>query len=120
MKMIAHQTERMDLPIGLLAGLLEGQQKQLPILIIEIDRLPPITPVHDMIDGSRKFNAQWSWRMGSTFEPSVNVPNRRCSIVRTDQSGDWLWARPAVWAKGKVLTSKKGRQKMAVNGENES
>jgi hypothetical protein len=35
-----------------LAGFLQGSQKHLPILIIGINGLPPISPAHHMINGS--------------------------------------------------------------------
>ena len=50
MKMIVHQAIGMHLPAGLGAALAQGFQKKLAVLVILENRLPPISPVHDVIN----------------------------------------------------------------------
>jgi hypothetical protein len=60
MKMVAHQTIGMDLPIGLLASLREGLQEILAIDVIQENVLLPITAAHDVINGIFVLDAQLS------------------------------------------------------------
>ena len=60
MKMIAHQTVSVHLPAGLGAGLSKGKEKLLPILLIQENKLAPITAAHQVIAGTRILNAQRS------------------------------------------------------------
>jgi len=57
-KMIAHQTIGMHLPIGLLARLGQCLEEILPVHIVHIDVLAPIPTAHHMVDGSRKIDSQ--------------------------------------------------------------
>ncbi len=58
MEMIAHQTIRMRLPLGLAARLAQGGKKSLAVLVIPEDILTLIPAVHDVIHGPRILNAQ--------------------------------------------------------------
>src|SRR3974390_669600 len=49
-KVVVHQAERVDLPIGLLAGLPERLQKQEPVLVVVKNWLAPVATVHDVVD----------------------------------------------------------------------
>jgi len=49
-KVIGHQAPGVNLPIGLLAGLLQGLEKQPPVRIVVENGLPPISPAHHMVD----------------------------------------------------------------------
>jgi hypothetical protein len=52
MEMIAHQTERMDLPFGLRTGFAQRRQKQSAILIVDKNSIPLIASIHHVINGS--------------------------------------------------------------------
>ena len=52
-KVVGHETVGMDLPTGLLAGLAQGGEKALAVLVIRVNVLPPVTPVHDVVNGTR-------------------------------------------------------------------
>ena len=43
----------MDLPTGLLAGLGQGGEKTLAVLVVRVDVLPPVTSVPDVVEGIR-------------------------------------------------------------------
>jgi hypothetical protein len=58
MKMIAHETPGMQLPIGLCANFGEGSQKALAICIILEDRLTAITAIHHVVDGTGVLNSE--------------------------------------------------------------
>jgi hypothetical protein len=58
--MIAHQTVSVHLPAGLAASLPKGKEKLLPILLIQENKLTPITAAHQVIASSCILNAQWS------------------------------------------------------------
>jgi hypothetical protein len=46
----------MHLPAGLLTRLRERLQQPLPVLVIPEDRLPPVAPIHDVINRPRILN----------------------------------------------------------------
>ena len=76
-KVVAHQTIRMHLPIGLLTRLRQRLQKILSINVIHINILPPISPTHDVVDSSRIFHSHLSWHCFVLPHPSLIVnPNR--------------------------------------------
>jgi hypothetical protein len=50
----------MHLPAGLGASLPKGEEKLLPILLIQENKLTPITAAHQVIASSCILNAQWS------------------------------------------------------------
>ena len=45
------------LPVGLLTGFDQRIQEQQPVLVVSINRLPPVPSVHHMIDRSRILNS---------------------------------------------------------------
>ena len=49
----------MDLPVGLGAGLAQGMQEELPVLVIAKDVLAVIAPIHHMIDGPFVLNPEF-------------------------------------------------------------
>src|SRR6266511_1468173 len=57
-EMVAHEAERMHLPVGLGTALGQRFQETLPVGVIFEDGLFPITPIHYMINGSLKFHSQ--------------------------------------------------------------
>jgi hypothetical protein len=60
MEVIAHQTVRINPPVRFLASLVEGLQKQFPILVILKDPTPPVAAIHDMVNRPGVLNAQLS------------------------------------------------------------
>jgi hypothetical protein len=58
MKMIPHQTIRVNLPTGFGAGFGESGEKLLVIQIIAEDRLTAVATVHDVVNGAGIFDAQ--------------------------------------------------------------
>ena len=56
-KVVAHQAIRVHLPAGLLTGRRQRLQQPLPVLVIPKDRLPPVAPIHHMIDRPWIFRA---------------------------------------------------------------
>jgi hypothetical protein len=48
----------MDLPAGLLTRLCKRLKEPLPVLVILENRLPPVAPIHDVIDCPRILDAQ--------------------------------------------------------------
>ncbi len=59
-EVIAHQTPGMDLPVGLFTGLPERFQEQLTILVGAEDRLAVVAAIHDVIDGTRILDSEFS------------------------------------------------------------
>ena len=57
-KMVGHQAIGMHLPIGLDTALPQRLQAAEPIRVIFENRLPPISPVHHMIDRARILHRQ--------------------------------------------------------------
>src|ERR1039457_6989774 len=57
-KVVAHEAIRVHLPTGLLARLRERLQQPLPVLVILEDGLPPVAPIHHVIDRPRILDAQ--------------------------------------------------------------
>ena len=55
--MIAHQHKGMDAPAGPRASLPERFEKAPPIRIVLENRLPPVSTIQDVINGSLKFDA---------------------------------------------------------------
>jgi hypothetical protein len=47
-----------DLETGFLAGFGQGLEKILTIHVIQENRLAPVSPAHDVVDGSGIFNAR--------------------------------------------------------------
>ena len=58
--MIAHQTKRMHLPIGLAAGLLKRFQKALTVGIVAEDWFAPVPTVHDVVHGRGVLNPKFA------------------------------------------------------------
>jgi len=56
MEMIPHETEGVDLPVGLGAGLPQGLDEAVSILVIAYDRFPPIPAIHHVVHRSFKFD----------------------------------------------------------------
>ena len=59
MKMVAHQTKRMKLPIGLATGFGEGLQEQSPVGVGAKDVLALVATVEHMINGAGIFNSKF-------------------------------------------------------------
>ena len=59
MEMIAHQTERMDLPFGLRTGFAQRRQKQSAILIVDKNSLVLIASIHHVINSSLKLYSKF-------------------------------------------------------------
>jgi hypothetical protein len=57
MKMIGHETIRMDLPRSLVAGLAEREQKTLAVEVILENGFAVIAAVHEVIEGTGIFDA---------------------------------------------------------------
>ena len=55
--MIAHQHPGVNPPPRALARFAESRQKAFPVRIVQENRLPPVTPIEDMVNGSFKFDA---------------------------------------------------------------
>ena len=55
--MIKHQTMWMHLPARFEAPYAQCCQEPLPILVIPEDRLAPVSPVHQVINGARIFHS---------------------------------------------------------------
>ena len=58
MKMIAHETERMNVPAGFHATLGQGSQKTLPICVVAVNRLAMIPAIHDVVDRTGIFHSE--------------------------------------------------------------
>jgi hypothetical protein len=56
-KMVAHQAVSVHLPVALLARFGQCLEKLLPIHIIEVYVVPPISTTHDVVNGTRIFNS---------------------------------------------------------------
>ena len=77
MKMISHQTIRVNLPIGLGASLGERGEKLLVINVVEEDRFAAVATINDVIDRAGIFDAQRTGH-GSILANrgiSVNTPD---------------------------------------------
>ena len=56
--MVLYEAEGMHLPVGLGTALGQGFQETLPVGIVLKDRLPPITPIHQVMKGSLILHTQ--------------------------------------------------------------
>src|SRR5882724_1851828 len=68
MKMIMHQTPRVNLPIGLLASLGEGVQEQPSVFIVVKDRLAPVSSIHHVINRPRILHSKFSRHTAAASE----------------------------------------------------
>ena len=73
MKMIPHQTECVDLPIGLGASFAQGFEDTLPVGVIAEDGFAPIPAIQDVVNRPFLFNAQRSWHGATMPKPSICV-----------------------------------------------
>ena len=64
-KVVAHETPCVDLPVGFLASLPEGLQKQLAVFVGAEDRLAMVAAVHDVINGPRILDSELSSHVSS-------------------------------------------------------
>ena len=76
MKLIAHETPGMELPAGFLACLAERVEEAAAVEVIAEDGFAAVTPVHQMIDGSGKLDAQRAEPI-----PESTRPNRHCKLL---------------------------------------
>jgi hypothetical protein len=56
-KVVGHQAKGMHLPAGLLAGLAQGFEKALPVVIVGEDGFAAVAPVPQMLSGTRILNS---------------------------------------------------------------
>src|SRR5579862_5526818 len=82
-KVIAHETIRMNLPIGFFARLLQRFEEEFSVVIIVENVLPVIPSVHDMIDCSFVLNSKLP---GHARQCGPTA--RELSILRTDPCSD--------------------------------
>ena len=80
MKVIGHQTQRMDLPPGAPTALAQGFDEPLPVLLILEDDLAPIPAAHQVIDRPLILHSHLA-RHGRIVTGPVIL-----SIVRTDNT----------------------------------
>jgi hypothetical protein len=78
MKVVAHQTPGMHLPLRFGADLLQGGHEQPPVIVVPKNLSPTVTPIHHMINRAGIFNPQRS-RHGALSRNGASV-----SIVGTD------------------------------------
>ena len=78
-KMVGHQTEGMHLPVRFAAAFAQGFQKAFPVGIILEYRLPPVAPVHHMINRPFIFQSKFACHRAEYCQKTYPV-----SIVRTD------------------------------------
>ena len=69
----------MDLPVGLGAGLAQGMQEELPVLVTAKDVLAMIVSIHHMIDGPFVLNSEFP-----RHHERVWSSPEKWSILRTD------------------------------------
>jgi hypothetical protein len=60
MKMIAHQTIRVNLPLCLAASLSQGTQKPLPVCLVPENVLTPVAAIHHVINRPLIFHSQFA------------------------------------------------------------
>jgi len=58
--MVAHQAIGVDHPVESINRLGQHLQKQLPVGVVPIDILPPVTTRSDVIEAVREFEAEWA------------------------------------------------------------
>ena len=104
MEMIAHQAPGVHLPIGLLTRFGQRIQEQPPVLVVRINRLPPVPSVHHVIDRSRILNSKLaSHNPGPRLSPhggAVKARRRNVEKVCSDPDSICEWtvlAAGAVW-----------------------
>ena len=52
-KVVGHEAAGADLPTGLLAGVAQGGEKALVVLVVRPKVLPPVAPMPDVAEGAR-------------------------------------------------------------------
>jgi hypothetical protein len=60
-----------NLPARLFAGLAQRAEESFAILVIKEDRFTPISPAHQMVDGSGKLNSQRSRHNGQFIRKTI-------------------------------------------------
>ena len=73
MGVIAHQTPRVDLPIGFFAGLTQSLQEQLAVFGASEDLLLVVAAIHDMVDGSGILDSDFSGHGARMGDGEVRV-----------------------------------------------
>ena len=73
-KMITHETIRMNLPVGFLADFSQCGEKLLVIEIIAEDRFTAVTTVHHMVDRAGILDAQRAGHV-AVLPPQLNCVN---------------------------------------------
>src|SRR2546426_9345039 len=84
MKMVGYQAIGMHLPIGLGAALPQRLHPPLPIRVILEYRLPPISPVHHMIDRTRILHPPFARQAGHARRGSGGPSSQDSTIAGTD------------------------------------
>src|SRR5437867_10964442 len=84
MKMIGHQAISMHLPIGLLAAFSERLYPPVPIRVVFENRLPPISPVHHVIDRIRILHPQFARHAAYPCKGSGGESSQNSTIAGTD------------------------------------
>ena len=55
---VGHERPGVDAPPGARTGLGQGVQEEATVVIIEKNRLPPVPTGHDVVEGTREFQAK--------------------------------------------------------------
>ena len=87
MEVIAHQTPRVDLPVGFFAGLAEGCQEQLAVFGAAEDLLLMVAAIHDEVDGAGVLDSDFSGHGARMEEGGIRV-KANGTILRTDPFSD--------------------------------
>src|SRR2546423_1510492 len=83
-KMVAHQTIRMHLPLGLFAGFSQGGQKAAAVEVVLENVFTTIAAIHEMVDGSRIFNPQLARHGGGFASPPKSRQVSKVTIGTSD------------------------------------
>src|SRR5436309_3476636 len=84
MKIIEHQPISMHLPIGLLAAFSERLYPPVPIRVVFENRLPPISPVHHVIDRTRILHPQLARHAAYPSRGTGGESSQNSTIAGTD------------------------------------
>ena len=76
----------MDLPTGLGARLRQRFQKASPVLVVVKNRLPPVAPVHDVVNGAGILDSQLARHVRGILAEPPGLSNANWPIAGTDPS----------------------------------
>ena len=71
MKVVGHEAPGVDLPAGFLAGLAQGFQKALAVLVVLENIFAPVAPIHEVVNGAGILDSEFAWHGAENTKKSL-------------------------------------------------